>query len=157
MLVHLLRNAAVKRLAYWRRADRGEPIARVGITATTKMADLTHQCCAELVHTDAEALKMRDDLISANVELAKNVRRVAIDIRRATEHRQRQPTTCLFFMIALISFLRHAADLQPTGMAGAHDAIAKHQLLDRQRLQQWILGQDVRSSTIHSGLSLPYS
>ena|ERR1700716_2977082 len=74
MLVHLLGNAAVQRLAYWRRADSGEPITRVGVTATTKMGDLTHQRRAELVHTDAEALKMRDDLITANVELAKNVR-----------------------------------------------------------------------------------
>jgi hypothetical protein len=95
---------------------------------------------------------MRDDLITANVELAKNVRRVPIDIRRAAEHGERQPTTCLFLVIALIGFLRHAADLQPTGMAGAHDAIAKRQLLYLQRLQQWILGQDVRASAIHLAL-----
>ena len=65
---------------------------------------------------------------------------------------RRKPAKRLLLVIALIGLLRHAADLQPAGMAGAHDAIAKRQLLDRQRLQQWIPGRDVRSSAIHLAL-----
>ena len=138
VLVHLFGDAAVERLAQGGRRDGGQPVAGIGIAAPAEMADLAHQRSALPMHALGELLEVRNNRVRADIELAKDVRRIPVDVGRAAEHGKSEPALGLFQVIALIGLLRRAADFQAAGVAGAHDAITQRQMLDRQRLQQRI-------------------
>ena len=139
MLIHFLGDAAVESFPHGRRPDRREPVAGIRVAAAAEMCDLAHQRRAQVMHTRAELLKMRDDGVRADVELPEDVGRIAIHVGGAAEHGQRETAACLFLVIQLIGFAWHAADLEPAGMARAHDAVAQLQLPDREWLKQRIL------------------
>ena len=142
VLVHLLGDTAMQRLADRRRRDRRQPVSGIGVSAPAEMRDLAHEAGAERVHAGAEPLQVRNDVVAADVELAEDVRRIAVHVGGAAEHRQGDAAARLLLVIALIGLLRHAIDLEPAGMAGAHDAVAEPHMLDRQRLQQRVFGYD---------------
>src|SRR3954454_22462922 len=155
VLVHLLGDATVERLADRGRRNRGEAVSRVGIAATAQMRDLAHESGTARVHALTEALQVRDDGIRSDVQLTKYVRRVAVDVRRAAKHRQPNAAPRLLLMVALIGPLRYASNLEPGRVTRAHDAVAELDMADCQGPQERILGGDGGIGVVHRCLLDP--
>ena len=81
VLVHLLGERAMGRLADHRRADRRQPIVGIGVPAAAEMGDLAHDRRAVTVDALGELLEIRDDRVGADVELAEDVWTVRRDVR----------------------------------------------------------------------------
>ena len=141
VLVHLLRKAAVQRLADGGGADRRQPVRGIGLTAAAQMRNLAHERRPMGVDALRELLEVWNNLVDADVELPENVRRVGRDVRGAPEHRERDPALGLLLVIELVALLRKTVDLQPGRMARAHNPIFQYQILDLKGLQQGVLAQ----------------
>lgn len=88
VLVHFLRNAAMERFPHGGRGDGGEPFVGVRVPPAAQMRDLAHRPRAVIVDSFAEALQVRDYRVGADIELAKDVGGIHVDIGRP----RREPT-----------------------------------------------------------------
>ena len=139
VLVHLLGKAAVERLAHGRGCDRRQPIGRVGLAAPAEMGDLAHQGRTVPVYALGELLQVGNDGVHADVELAEDIGRVGRHVRGAAEHRERDAAFRLLLVVELIALLRHAAFLEPAGVARAHQPVLEHERFDRERSEEGVL------------------
>ena len=111
----------------------------IGFTASSQMRDLTHERRALPVHALGKLLEIGDASIVAYVQLLKHIGTVRRDIRRTTEHGERNTALGFFLVIALVTFPGQPAFFEAAGMAGAHDAVAQIEMLQPKRLKKRIV------------------
>ena len=89
--VHLLGERAMCGLAHHRRGEGRQPVLHVPQRAVPHVRDLAHDGAAVSVNALGELAEHGNDRIVADVDLAERGRRIRRDVRRSTEHGQRQP------------------------------------------------------------------
>ena len=98
------------------------------------MTDLAHERTTMTMDFGGELLEQWDYRIGAHVNLTRGPERICCYRCGSTEHRQCQTATSLFFVIGLVFVPSQAILVQPTRMAGAHDAIFQSQVFEIKRL-----------------------
>ena len=152
VLVHLPGEGAVPGLAHRGRADGGEARARVVLAPPAQVAHLAHDPGAMGVDALREAPEVRDDAIVVEVELGRVPLRVGRDVGRAPEHGERDPAPRLRLVVALVAFHRHPVLGETAGVAGAHDAVAKDEMLEPEGLEQGIRGAAHIATTLSGSI-----
>ena len=149
VLVHLPRERPVERLAHRRRPDRREPRARVRLAAPSDMAYLAHEVRA----VDMDALRkppeVLDDPLVVQVQVGEVPLGIGRDVRRASEHRERDPAPRLGLVIELVALRRHPVHREAACMARAHDAVPERNVLQPEGLKQ---GVGRNAALRHAGL-----
>ena len=134
--VHLLRERAMRMLAYHRRRDGRQPVLHVPQRAVPHVRDLTHDGAAVPVHALGELPQYGNDRVVADVDLAERGGGIGCNVRRPAEHGQREPALGLLLVIELIAQLRVPVLDVPGSVAGAHDAILERQVAKLERLEK---------------------
>ena len=147
VLVHLLRERPVQRLAQRGRTDRSEARPRVGLAATADMGDLAHQKGPACVDTLREPLEVLDDALVVQVDLGKVPLRIRRDVRRAAEHGERDPALRLRLVVPLVAVGGHPALGEAARVARAHDAVPEREVLQAERLKERIAGGELSKLT----------
>ena len=136
VLVHLLRECPMQRLAQRGRPDRHKARPSVGLAAPPHVADLAHEVGAAGMDAVGEPLEMLDDVLVVQVDLREVPLRIGRDVRRAAEHRERDPPLGLRLVVSLVALRGHPALSEAACMAGAHDAVSESEVLQSERLKQ---------------------
>ena len=145
VLVHLPRERPVQRLAQRGRPDRRKLCSGVGLAAAAHMGDLAHEVGPAGMDALRETLEVLDHALVVQVDLREVPLRIGGDVRRPAEHRERDSALGLRLVIPLVALRGHAALGEAAGMAGAHDAVAKGEVLQRERPEQRIVGEHFRA------------
>ena len=148
VLVHLPGERPVQGLAHRRRPDGREPRAGVGLAAAAHVGDLAHQMCAAGVDALGESPEVLDDALVVQVDLREVPLGVGRDVRRAAEHRERDPAPGLRLVVPLVTFRGHPALGEAARMAGAHDAVAEDEMLQRERPKQRVVRDSLRCGRV---------
>ena len=148
VLVHLPGKRPMQGLAHGRRSDGREPGAGVGLAAAAYVGDLAHQMCAVGVDALGEPPEVLDDALVVQVDLREVPLGIGGDVRRSAEHRERDPAPGLRLVVPLVAFRGHSALGEAARMAGAHDAVAEVEMLQRERLKQRIVRDSLRCGRV---------
>ena len=148
VLVHLPCERPMQGLAHGGRPDGCEPRAGVGLAAAAHVGDLAHQVCTAGVDALGESPEVLDDTLVVQVDLREVPLGVGGDVRRAAEHRERDPAPGLRLVVPLVALRGHPALGEAARMAGAHDAVAEGEMLQRERLEQRVVRDSLRCGRV---------
>ena len=134
--VHLLRKRAVRGLAHHRGGEGRQPVLHVPQRAMPHVRDLAHDGAAVAVHALGELPQHGDDRVVADVDLTERGGRIGRDVRRASEHGEREPPLRLLLVVELVAQLRVPVLDVPGGVAGAHDPVPEGHVAKAERLEK---------------------
>src|SRR5271169_3876677 len=129
----------MQRLAVTRWRHHGQPMVGPPMRSPAQMGKLTHDGGTMLVNARRECLEIRDNVVITGMQLAEYRCGIWCHVRRAAEHGQRDAAFCLLLVIELVLLLRLKILLVADGMARAHHAVLKKEVLEPKRLKQRIV------------------
>ncbi len=138
VVLHLLGEGAVRRLAHHRRGNDRQPVVLVPVGAPAKMGDLAHHGAAMAVAAVRQGLKPRNDGVVPDMEITEGIGRIDRHHRRPADHGERDPALGLFLVVETVALLGQAILGIKRLVAGRHDPVLERQVFQLKRLQQGI-------------------
>ena len=139
-VLHLLHVVGVHAGARGRRTDGREPLALVPFHLFAHVGELDHQRSTLGMDAVREFPEMGDDGVVGHRELAPIDLGIDRDRGRAAEHGETDAAPRLLEVVELIALPWQVVRAVCGGVAGAHDAVADHEVLEPEGLEQDVIG-----------------